>query len=969
VHIDHRGITDISNELLPDIVTSLIRPLLIAVVFLLYIGSAYADDNVFQKGCLYLQLNPCILFFKVVQANRGSSTMDSDMQRSCEALGIVDKGLRAESLEEKMELLVNLKALMRETPIPYFINATVLRLLEVFRHNDSALRRFIVQIMGECSDELRVVYSKAEIIRRLMRISYSNDSLTRAFNLRLLATLSAVISDNKRVHHLIMKSVDCAHKDERAAAIVAMNSFATASKRFSEMALRKMQQVVASSKCSLRLKVYVVRVVAHLHADDETIVNAVDICERILFETSNKFIVSTVITSLTDIVRTRRVAMPRLVDALLRFERNSAKGGSLRRIVLRSLKALAPAADLLSSSTVEDICMLGERIVDREELVLWLGVIRCLIVQKVRLVNVIISDYIMKRRRLLFDRDRRVCLKAIQVFICLYSLMPSSGVSLALQTTFTRHIGSISREDSERFYRLLTVFIRTKACPSEIVYALVDTILKSPLRDDCMPHVLQFLIASAETHSMLSSRLFHWAANKLAEGVDFSDTTLFARLIYAPGVKTDDLPAVHWNAWGADAWTMYRVARTAMRNGHLKSVALPILEKLEHKAMCAENRLWLSSLKSICMATVEELKLDEIEHAIANYDQAVCTLEMLLAKKTWWHCFWFAERYVDCVRSTLSVLRRVLVTKNFTLSSFVIRSPSQQWKTCATNMMECYEKWHYLLRQCYDADPDTIVGLDVKCFECSLMSAALLWLVDEDSQLHFDSLFESFAAMRTSAVNTCLREPADWAKEQLDLLKVANVPFEKRLSNKYISYLMKIFERLCCGPVFLPRFFFQQLKLTEFKLNVSPQPSDSIHSVESEASEMHEEFCVAERIENDDDLSCLKVSHGSEIPFVVEGMIKSSSSCSIRTFIVTITVKSKDGSRMIRSWSETINSEEENCFKVQIPYLPQEDCIMKFMLEFVDESRRHWVSHSKVEVRVIVNEDDYEDRRRERKQL
>uniref|UniRef100_A0A914RT96 Integrator complex subunit 7 n=1 Tax=Parascaris equorum TaxID=6256 RepID=A0A914RT96_PAREQ len=661
------------------------------------------------------------------------------------------------------------------------------------------------------------------------------------------------------------------------------------------MALRKMQQVVASSKCSLRLKVYVVRVVAHLHADDETIVNAVDICERILFETSNKFIVSTVITSLTDIVRTRRVAMPRL-----------------------------------------DICMLGERIVDREELVLWLGVIRCLIVQKVRLVNVIIS-----------------------VFICLYSLMPSSGVSLALQTTFTRHIGSISREDSERFYRLLTVFIRTKACPSEI----------SPLRDDCMPHVLQFLIASAETHSMLSSRLFHWAANKLAEGVDFSDTTLFARLIYAPGVKTDDLPAVHWNAWGADAWTMYRVARTAMRNGHLKSVALPILEKLEHKAVCAENRLWLSSLKSICMATVEELKLDEIEHAIANYDQAVCTLEMLLAKKTWWHCFWFAERYVDCVRSTLSVLRRVLVTKNFTLSSFVIRSPSQQWKTCATNMMECYEKWHYLLRQCYDADPDTIVGLDVKCFECSLMSAALLWLVDEDSQLHFDSLFESFAAMRTSAVNTCLREPADWAKEQLDLLKVANVPFEKRLSNKYISYLMKIFERLCCGPVFLPRFFFQQLKLTEFKLNVSPQPSDSIHSVESEASEMHEEFCVAERIENDDDLSCLKVSHGSEIPFVVEGMIKSSSSCSIRTFIVTITVKSKDGSRMIRSWSETINSEEENCFKVQIPYLPQEDCIMKFMLEFVDESRRHWVSHSKVEVRVIVNEDDYEDRRRERKQL
>lgn len=50
--------------------------------------------------------------------------------------------------------------------------------------------------------------------------------------------------------------------------------------------------------------------------------------------------------------------------------------------------------------------------------------------------------------------------------------------------------------------------------------------LKSSLRDHCMPHVLQFLIASAETHSMLNSRLFDWAVNKLAEGVDFSDTTV-----------------------------------------------------------------------------------------------------------------------------------------------------------------------------------------------------------------------------------------------------------------------------------------------------------------------------------------------------------------------------------------------------------------------------------------------------------
>ncbi|KHN74951.1 Integrator complex subunit 7 [Toxocara canis] len=894
--------------------------------------------------------------------------MDSDMQKSCEALGIVDKGLRAESLEEKMELLVNLKSLMRETPIPYFINATVLRLLEAFRHNDNALRNFIVQILGECSAELGVVYSKAEITRRLMRISYSNDSLTRAFNLRLLATLSTVISENKRVHHLIMKSVDCEHKDERAAAIVAMNAFATASKRFSEMALRKMQQVVKSSKCSLRLKVYVVRVIAHVHGDDETIVNAVDVGEKILFETPNKYIACAVIASLTQIVRTRHIAMPRLMNVLLRFQSDSSDGRSLLRIILQSVKALAPAADLLSGSTVQDICELSELTENREERLLWLGAIRCLVVQKVRSVNTHINEYMMQRSSLLFDKDGQVRLMAVQVFVCLYSFMPSLGVASLLQTTFLEHMGSTSSDDSEKFYRLLTAFVRMKACPSEVVYSLVDASFDSPLPDGCVPQLLQFLIASAETHSELCPRLFKWALQKFEQG-DYSNVTLFARLIYAPGVDLNELPPNHWNAWGTDAWTSYLVARTAMRNGHLKSVALPILEMIEHKAACAENRLWLSSLKSICMATVEEFKLSELERAISNYDQAICTLEMLSAKKWWRNCFWFAERYVDCLRSSLTALRRLIVTRNFTLLPLiVVGPPSQQWKVCATSMMECYEKWHTLLRQSYDADSDTIVSLDLKCFECSLMCAALMWLVEEDSQLYFDSCSESLSSLCTSATNVYLRELAEWGKAQLDVLKLANVPLEKRLSYQYISHLMNIFGRFCCGPVFLPRFFFEQLKRTELKLSVSPQASEDAQSSEEpeaqEESEVHDEFNTAEQSDLNDESSCLKVTRGSEVPFVVEATMTSTSSCSIRTFIVNITVTCKEGSRVIRSWSEAVTSEEENCFKAPIPYLPQEDCTVKFTVEFVDESRRHWTSHSQAEVKIVLKEDDYEERRR-----
>ncbi|VDK56051.1 unnamed protein product [Anisakis simplex] len=547
--------------------------------------------------------------------------MDS---RVCEALSYVDKGLYAETLGEKMELLVNLKTLMSNTRIPYFINAAVLRLLEAFRIDDSALRRFIIQILNECTDELAVVYSKTEITRRLLRFSYSNDSLKRAYNLRLLATLAAVISDSKRVHHLIMKSVDCESRDERAAAVVAMNAFAAASKRFSEMTLRKIEEVINSPQCSLRLKVYVVRVIANLHNDDETIVNAIDICEKILFKTPNKYIAFNIIQSVTSIVQKRRITMPRLMDVLLRYHKASADGRSLRMVILESIKRLSPAADLFSNAVIQ----------------------------------------------------------------------------------------------------------------------------------------------------------------------------LFARLIYAPGVNIDEISLDRSSIWGKNAWTNYLVARTAMRNGHLRSIALPILESIEFsderfdklspyfKAANTENRLWLSALKSICKAAIGEFKVSELENAISNYDHAVCTLEMLCVKKTWWHCFWFCERYVNCLRSTLAVLRRVLVTRNFTSLPLSVGAPSKQWKTCATNMVECYDKWHCLLRECYDADADTITSLDLKCFECSLMCAALMWLVEEDSQLCFDSCLELFASVCTSAVNNYHRELLEWAKGELDRLKNANIPLEKRLSNQ-----------------------------------------------------------------------------------------------------------------------------------------------------------------------------------------
>lgn len=53
--------------------------------------------------------------------------------------------------------------------------------------------------MGECSTELRLVFSNDEVARRILKVSHSNDPLARSLTLQVLAKLASVVAENKQV--------------------------------------------------------------------------------------------------------------------------------------------------------------------------------------------------------------------------------------------------------------------------------------------------------------------------------------------------------------------------------------------------------------------------------------------------------------------------------------------------------------------------------------------------------------------------------------------------------------------------------------------------------------------------------------------------------------------------------------------------------------------------------------------------
>ncbi|KAM3718923.1 Integrator complex subunit [Dirofilaria immitis] len=845
-------------------------------------------------------------------------------------LNTLEKGLRSRVLHEKMATIVNMTTFLRENPFPFFVNAAVLRLCEAFRDECNELRLCIVRVVGECSTELRLVFSNDEVARRVLKVSHSNDPLARSLTLQVLAKLASVVAENKQIHHLVVSSIDSEEAQERLSAIVATEAFVAVSRSFSQTVFEKLCITFLSPLISPTTKIGLVGVFANMQADVEIIMKVFALGERILNEAYNQQLMLALINSLTTLAVSCKFAVSELLTLLIEKLKISKENRTLCVAILYNIKRLSSAAHMLTKSHMHDLLSFGDTLTDDLIRVYWLITLVRFTSRSIHKIIAMLSDNIAHWTYLLSSRNDDVRLAVLHLFINIYKYSQKSDIISTLKSSFIISLPTVKSQDSERFYRLLTAFICDDSCPRETVDAIVDALLIVPLPDFSALHVLQFLVAAAEIHSHLYSRLRIWSLSKLNENTNLTKLTLFSCLVYAPLSDITELPKNHLDFWGNDPWVLYLVARSAMRNGHWKLVALPILDIIHKKVKSFQTRIWLIALRDICCASLSEFNVFSLEKSIESLNSARLSLSTLCSSREFIRYFIFPLRFVDCLCNMYAALRSFLVVINTNLllndkpAPYIMKKVSTRLQTCAIKLHKCRDMWLDLYKHCFDADASTMTFVELYSGMCALFSAALQLFVKQQplSPLSISS------SSHYSLANKRLRISLLWAKREIEKLDI--ITLEKRITRKNLKFLVDTFGYLCSVPICIPRFFFQQLRYTQIKLNVLPQPGPTD--------------------------TAIAVSSNQKLPISIEGAIESSHASSVDAVIVKAVAKFARGSSKNGSQIQTVTPQEGKFFNAQFLLAFPQSCTMEFSVNFLDkETKRLWESDVTAELKIHVS--------------
>ncbi|CAG9540601.1 unnamed protein product [Cercopithifilaria johnstoni] len=852
--------------------------------------------------------------------------------RSHMTLNTLEKGLRSRTLHEKMATIVNMTTFLRENPFPFFVNAAVLRLCEAFRDECNELRICIVRVMGECSTELRLVFSNDEVARRVLKVSHSNDPLARSLTLHMLAKLASVVAENKQIHHLVVTSIDSEEAQERSAATVATEAFVGVSRSFSQTVFEKLCVTFLSPLISPMTKIGLVGVFANMQADVEIIMKVFALGERILNEAYNQQLILALIKSLTTLAVSCKFAVSELLTLLIEKLKISKENRTLCVAILHNIKRLSSSAHMLTESHMHDLLSFGDTLTDDLMRIYWLATLVRFTSQNIYKITATLSDKMAHWTYLLSSKNADVRLAALHLYINIYKYNQAPDIVSSLKSSFIISLPTIKSQNSEKFYRLLTAFICDDTCPRETVDAVINALLITELPNFSALHVLQFFVAAAETHSHLYSRLRAWSISKLNENTNLTKLTLFSCLVYVPLSDVTGLPKNHLDFWGNDPWVLYLVARSAMRNGHWKSVALPILDVIHKKVKSFQTRMWLIALRDICCASLSEFTVFSLEKSIENLNSARLSLSTLCSSREFLRYFMFPLRFVDCLCSMYAVLRSFLVVVNTNLSLndkpalYIMKKVSFRLQACAVRMHRCRDMWLDLYKHCFDADTNTTTFVELYSGMCALFSAALQLFAKQQPLSPFSS--SHYSSSHYSLANKRLRASLLWAKGEIEKLDV--IALEKRLTKEKLKFLSDIFGYLCGLPICIPRFFFQQLKYTQIKLNVLPQPGPTENAI--------------------------NVFSNQKVPIAIEGAIESSHASSVDAVIVKAVAKFVKGFNRDCSQLQTVMPQEGKFFNAQFLLAFPQSCTMEFSVNFLDkETKRLWESGVTAELKIHVS--------------
>lgn len=406
-------------------------------------------------------------------------------------------------------------------------------------------------------------------------------------------------------------------------------------------------------------------------------------------------------------------------------------------------------------------------------------------------------------------------------------------------------------------------------------------------------------------------------------------------------------------------WFGFRVMRQAMRYGHHKLAGL-ICSQLHEYVTTDTTDFYFKSMGRICSAEATLLQDGDqdtnLRQAISIYEESVSPLRasMVDPRTTNFRLqfLWLRIRTLQA-HSTLRQYCKIYSASPITYGNLLSAIGAsrgggdvllsrlgiiQQMPKIAKDfryLSECYENLSVISFNC---DNCTLDYIQLLKYSCLIMSDVIDAIFQYGKNLPVVSKLPASSNSKTAVEHKTLEDTCNHLIERirLDILKPGIFSSSKTIE-PLISLLKSFSSELLRNPFVYPRYFFQPLQMTQVKLAITPQPSQSSNTI------------------------ALLLNYN--LVLKVEGLIQNS--CKTKRLIrnvskVSISVmmtSTKPNESNFNQYVQSTATPHNNYFKIEF-LLPQK-CIGSFNVDIhvsiIDEQERTWKTGPTERLNVTVS--------------
>ncbi|CAI4233415.1 unnamed protein product [Auanema sp. JU1783] len=837
-----------------------------------------------------------------------------------------DKGLRSRALGDQLSTVVNTSVLLDDNPFPLFVNQIVVKLADAFRDGSNELRLCVARVLSECHSHLSLVFSRAEILKKILTVSHSNDPEARALTLQILASLAPVFPDNKQVHHLIMESLSTENDLEFKSACHAMAEITKLSADFADTVIPLLSTLLQSSEASIERKSLLIPVFGGMKAMVSTTEKIFLLAHSILETYTHMPLICSLLETMTKLAEATRYAIPDQLNILLSALNRAEDNVALALSALNGLQILAKYSHVWNEEHLKIILDIEPKLEQRR-----------LIFNKFLNLLITLSQHARPNQLSFFEQvltllitsctspDYEQRVSYLQIACNVFRSQPNDVFAQRLVNFFITSIDlSFPNNLLRKFYRALGDFFccghLSDSNISDLLTPLVH--LDRKKHEHKMQELINLFCRLTDHLPIVVTTIHEWARGTVQILDDLSRTSI-AFLLLAPGVHVPDSKL---NVIQGNDWERYRVAKIAFRNGHWREAALINLKHIDISKLSYQSSRWICFLQELSAAQVSEVTVQAYEQQKNHLTNALSIVDVLLTGVQDGSEFRFPRGFTNCM--ILSNQAVFYILSGFSTfqklpEQYKMPGASARLKALILHAINSLEfvttSWNILIRSSYGADYQTHDYISILQCMYTIINYGLLCIINRSSAR--TPVLPNLRVETTSLKKSL--SLLNWANEQMTLID------GKDISEKNVHHFLHVLSKLCSQRIQIPRYFFHQGESTNaIQLAVITGQNGEV-----------------------------SVMPGQLYPIQVDGVISSNQTRPVHSITVKAHIQYYIGQSNNAFYSQVVKPKEGLYFQAQFLLSFKQSCQIDFTVEFTDsKTLQTWYSDTKASLRVQINE-------------